>query len=96
MQDSSQPINRIRSIRERLGLSQSELGEILGCTQGNIGHYEVRSQVVPPQVAQHLIVECAIRGLRITYEDIYGSVEALWAQAEVVKMMARNQKEENT
>lgn len=87
MLDQRQPFSRIRSIRERLALSQADLAKLLGCTQGNIGHYEVRDQVMPPTVAQRLIFECAVRGLRITYDDIYGPVQAIWARAEVKQQM---------
>lgn len=88
------PHNPIRSIRERLALSQADLAKLLGCTQGNIGHYEVREQVMPPQVAQRLIFEAAVRGLRITYDDIYGPVQAIWARAEVKQHMRGEQANE--
>lgn len=33
-------MNQIRQVRERLGLSQKELAERIGVTQGAISHYE--------------------------------------------------------
>ena len=47
---------------------------MLGVTQGNVGHYELREQTIPPEGARKLIEEAAVRGHRVTYEDIYGEV----------------------
>lgn len=68
--------NGIKRIRLCMGMTQQAFAEMLGCTQGNIGHYETRDQMVPPEVAKKLIFEAAIRGTRVTYEDIYGKVDA--------------------
>lgn len=75
MQDQQQP-NRIKDIRTRMGMTQQEFAVMLERTQGNIGHYELREQTMPPDVARKLIFEAAIRGHRVTYEDIYGEVDA--------------------
>ena len=48
---------------------------MLGVTQGNVGHYELRGQTMPPEGAMRLIAEAAVRGHRVTYEDIYGAVD---------------------
>jgi putative transcriptional regulator len=66
-------MSTIKAIRDRLGLTQTELAEGIGCTQGNVGHYE-KGQTVPPDAAKRLIVFAASRGVAITYEDIYGPV----------------------
>jgi len=68
------PQNLIKEIRQRMGMTQQEFADMIGCTQGNIGHYELRDQMVPPDVARKLIFEAAVRGHRVTYEDIYGEV----------------------
>ena len=73
MQDSQQP-NRIKEIRLRMAMTQQEFADMLGKTQGNVGHYELRDQMFPPDVAKKLIFEAAVRGHRVTYEDIYGEV----------------------
>lgn len=75
MQEAPQP-NLIKEIRLRMGLTQQQFGEMLGRTQGNVGHYESRDQMFPPEVAKKLIFEAAVRGHRVTYEDIYGKVDA--------------------
>lgn len=67
--------NGIKRIRLCLGMTQQAFADMLECSQGNIGHYELRDQMVPPEVARKLIAEAAKRGSRVTYEDIYGTVD---------------------
>jgi putative transcriptional regulator len=64
-------MSRIKEIRERLDMTQSEFAEALGCTQGNIGHYE-RGQTMPPERAQTLIEFAARKSLRLTLDQVYG------------------------
>ena len=73
MQELLQP-NRLKQIRQRMGLTQQEFAGMLQITQGNVGHYELRGQTMPPEGARKLIEEAAVRGHRVTYEDIYGVV----------------------
>lgn len=63
-------MNTIKSIRERLGVTQTQLAGGMGCTQGNVGHYE-RGQTVPPDAAKRLIDYAATLGHLITFNDIY-------------------------
>lgn len=46
----------------------------MGCTQGNVGHYE-RGQTVPPESAKRLIEYARSLGHVVTYDDIYGAPE---------------------
>ena len=64
-------MNRIKEIRERMGMTQSALADALGCTQGNVGHYE-HGQVLRPDRAERLIAEAAKRGLKLTLDQVYG------------------------
>ena len=64
-------MNEVKAIRERLGVTQTELGAAIGCTQGNVGHYE-RGQTLPPEAAKRLIGFAASRGLALTLDQIYG------------------------
>jgi len=66
--------NGIKRIRLCMGMTQQQFADMLGCSQGNIGHYETRDQMVPPDMAKKLITEAAKRGSRVSYEDIYGVV----------------------
>ena len=95
MQEQQQILpNRFKALRERLGLTQDQMALMLGCTQGNIGHYELSGQSIPPAVAQRLIFECAIRGTRLTYDDIYEPADVLWAKAQVQQGMMRTEVQE--
>lgn len=64
-------MSRIKEIRERLEMTQSDFAEALGCTQGNIGHYE-RGQTMPPERAERLIVFAARKSLKLTLDQVYG------------------------
>lgn len=66
-------MNTVKTIRDRLGVTQSAMAEAIGCTQGNVGHYE-KGQTVPPEVAKRVIAYAHTLGHEITFEDIYGSV----------------------
>lgn len=63
-------MSNIKAIRTRLGVTQTELAKGLGCTQGNVGHYE-RGQGVPPDVARRLIDFAATLGHAISFNDVY-------------------------
>lgn len=63
-------MHNLKSIREHLGLTQQAIADGLGCTQGNIGHYE-KGQTIPPTVAKRLIDFAAGLGLGITFDHIY-------------------------
>ena len=63
-------MQNLKSIREHLGLTQQAIADGLGCTQGNIGHYE-KGQTIPPTVAKRLIDFAASHGLEITFDHIY-------------------------
>jgi putative transcriptional regulator len=63
-------MNTIKCIRERLGVTQTTLAVGMGCTQGNVGHYE-RGQTVPPDAARRLIDYAGSLGHVITFNDIY-------------------------
>lgn len=66
-------MNNIKAIRTRLGLTQTAFGEGLGCTQGNVGHYE-KGQTVLPDVAGKVIEFAKTKGLTITFDHVYGDV----------------------
>lgn len=76
-------MNNLRAIRKQLKLTQAELAKLIGCTQGNIGHYENRKQTIPPEVAMQIISVAKERGLEITLEDIY--METKMKEVKIVK-----------
>ena len=64
-------MHRLREIRARLGVSQQVLANELGCSQGNITHYE-QGQTLLPAMASKLIAVAASRGLPIGFDHVYG------------------------
>lgn len=68
-------MSNIRNIRDRMQLTQAALAEGIGCTQGNVAHYENKGQTVPPDVAKELIRFAATKGHTVTFEDIYGDAK---------------------
>jgi transcriptional regulator with XRE-family HTH domain len=69
------PSNRIREIRIMMGMTQVQFAQMLGMTQGNVGHYENKDQAVPPDVARRLILEARSRGHVLSFSDVYGEVQ---------------------
>ena len=67
-------MHNLKPIRERLGITQQVMADGIGCTQGNIGHYE-RGQTLPPEMARKVIEFCASKGLCITFDHVYGDAE---------------------
>lgn len=67
-------MHHLKPIREHLRVTQQELADGLGCTQGNVGHYE-RGQTLPPAMAAKLITFAASKGLRITFDHVYGKAK---------------------
>lgn len=66
--------NRIREVRVMMGMTQVQFAQMLGMTQGNVGHYENKDQTVPPDVARRLILEARSRGHVLSFSDVYGEV----------------------
>ncbi|MEJ5028800.1 helix-turn-helix domain-containing protein [Comamonas sp. MYb69] len=64
-------MHTIELIRERLGVTQKELAQGIGCTQSNIGHYS-RGQAIPAERAVKLISFARGRGLSLTLDQVYG------------------------
>ena len=80
-------MSNIKVIRAHLGLTQVALARGIGCTQGNIGHYENKGQTIPPKVARRLIGYAKSLGQDISFDDIYAeSSDLLQAQTGQVLM----------
>lgn len=64
-------MSEFKTIRNRLDVSQDEMAEALGCSQGNVSLLD-RGQTVQPAMAMRLIDFAAQRGLVISMDMIYG------------------------
>jgi putative transcriptional regulator len=65
-------MSRIKEIRERLQVTQAELGEGIGCSQGNVWQYEANNQTLPPDRALMLVKFAKRHGLSLTLDQVYG------------------------
>lgn len=64
-------MNTIKAIRGKLKLTQQALADGIGCTQGNVWHYE-QGKTVPPDMAKLLIEVARTHGLDLTLDQVYG------------------------
>jgi putative transcriptional regulator len=64
-------VSIFKTIRERIGVRQGEMGLVLGCTPANVSLMD-KGQTVRPETAKKLIVLAAQRGLHITLNHVYG------------------------
>lgn len=76
-------MNNVKNIRLQLGLTLSELASVLGCTDGNVSHYEHQRQIPSVPTARRLIAYAASKGLHLTLDDIYTAPELTEPQQEV-------------
>ena len=60
----SMTLERIREIRNRLGLSQSELGKHLGVKKSTISRWETKEEIIP---LKHLVSFCNYVEVNIDY-----------------------------
>lgn len=67
-------MSTIKTIRNRLRMTQAALAEELGVSQGNVSFYE-RGQTIPPPVAAKLADLATARGLQIGLDHVYGRLE---------------------
>lgn len=66
-------MNRLKLIRQHLGVTQKVLGDAIGCVQGCIVAYEHGRQV-PHRRAEKLIEFAATRGCVLDFNHVYGNV----------------------
>lgn len=64
-------MKNLKAIRERLNLSQAELGTVMDCSQGNVGFCERDEQPLMPERAIRLIEYAATQGLVLTMDMVY-------------------------
>ena len=68
-------MENLKTVRERLGVTQKALAEVLGCSQGNVSFYE-NGQTIPPHIAAKLIDFARSKGIPITFDDVYSQQAA--------------------
>ncbi|WP_183025656.1 helix-turn-helix transcriptional regulator [Variovorax sp. UMC13] len=68
-------MHNLKSIRDRLGVTQQVLAGGIGCTQGNVANLEA-GQALRPELAQKLVAFAKERGIELTFDDVYCQAEA--------------------
>jgi DNA-binding XRE family transcriptional regulator len=63
--------NNLKSVRKRLGLTQSGLALAVGVSQGNISHCETQRQELSPEIAVAVVRLAKNNGVHISLDDIY-------------------------
>ena len=71
----AEEVSTIRRIRRRLGMTQQQLANGLGCSQAVITKYENGGSEPSPEMVEKLIAFCASYGLCITFDHVYGDAE---------------------
>ncbi|WP_353177618.1 helix-turn-helix domain-containing protein [Delftia acidovorans] len=66
-------MTRLKLIRQHLGVTQTVLGQALGCVQGGIAAYE-SGRDLPRKRAEKLIEFAATKGCRLTFDHVYGDL----------------------
>lgn len=65
-------MNRLKTIRHRLGITQEALGEILGVTKSRVSQYESGKGEPDASAVRKLISAARLKGHVVTFEEVYG------------------------
>ncbi len=63
--------NNIREFREKSGLSQRALAEMIGVTQGAVGHYEKGRRTPALDVCRVIVAAFRRRKCKCTIDDVF-------------------------
>ncbi|HGM6858971.1 transcriptional regulator, y4mF family [Serratia rubidaea] len=64
-------MNNIQAIRKRLGLTQSELAKLAGCTPGAIGHYEAGRRSMDIQTCRSFVAIFNKLGEQVGLDEVF-------------------------
>jgi putative transcriptional regulator len=84
-------MNPILQLRQRLKISQAELGAELGVTQSAVSQFEKGSAVPSPETVQRLIDCAKKRGVDVSFDSIYAPL----ARNGVIDRMAASDDSQN-
>jgi len=63
--------NKLLLLRQKIDISQAELGKELGVSAGNISHIETGKQSLSLELAKGLIRLCSSKGIEISLDDLF-------------------------
>jgi len=64
-------MNNIRIFRERVGLTQSDLAKMVGCTRGAICHYETGRRGMDIDLCRTFIAAFRKHGIEVSLDDLF-------------------------
>jgi len=64
-------VNNLRKIREALNISQTALAELVGCSQGAIGHYEAGRRTPSLFVCRELVKALNRSGAKVQFDEVF-------------------------
>ncbi|MDR5618316.1 helix-turn-helix transcriptional regulator [Arsenophonus sp.] len=64
-------MNNLSKYRKELGLTQTNLANVLGCTKGNISHYEHGRRKADLESCRKLVYFFNKNGLKVTIDDLF-------------------------
>lgn len=64
-------MNNIRTFRERVGLTQSDLAKMVGCTRGAICHYETGRRGMDIDLCRTFIAAFRKHGIEVSLDDLF-------------------------
>ena len=64
-------MNNIKSLREKCGLTQEELGSLIGTSQGAVGHYEANRRTPSLVMCRNLVEVLNSHGCDCTLDDVF-------------------------
>ncbi|MGA9607032.1 helix-turn-helix transcriptional regulator (plasmid) [Rahnella variigena] len=64
-------MNNLRTFRERIGLTQSELAELAGCTPGAISHYEAGRRGMDINLCRSFVEILNKKGAQACLDEVF-------------------------
>ncbi|MER1974563.1 MULTISPECIES: helix-turn-helix transcriptional regulator [Enterobacteriaceae] len=64
-------MSNLKMYREKVRISQAALAEIIGCTQGAIGHWETGRRYPDLKTCRHLVKTLNKLGAKVKLDDVF-------------------------
>ncbi|HHQ6628348.1 TPA: helix-turn-helix transcriptional regulator [Serratia fonticola] len=64
-------MNNLRTFREQIGLTQSDLAALVGCSPGAICHYETGRRGMDINLCRSLVKILNLKGAGVSLDDVF-------------------------
>lgn len=68
-------MSNLKTIREKAGVTQATLAQIIGMTQGAIAHYESGRRKPPLDECRRIVAALNTNGAEVTLDDVFPPAE---------------------